>query len=629
MKKTITMFSIVLLVFTLLTSCIQYQIIWPFPDKDRPSTPSEENVIQDPTSVPGLQPIESLTTSSIARANLVSAKSGIQHSQAMNFVLEDYPVDNYGTIQEGFLSLFFEGTITDTKFTADTISVNLEDTVIARIGETSVDTVTITDLRGPVSSTLTIIDGSISAIDFTSFSLVRAITSNTEISMNGSTIANSDIAENNNESGFGSGFGSESYPYIINTADQLFNFAESVNSGEMDTHGLFFELGANIDLNNREWDPIGYQVATKDPYGIKEEPDFIVFNGSFDGKNHTISNLFIDLGGGQGEFLNIELCHAGLFGAIGKGATIKNLTIHNANITADSFIGTFVGYVPNSADEERTNISLDNLHVTGDLQINASTNAGGIAGRNEAAGTTIEITNCSVDVNEGSYIREIGTENVSTNFFGGLIGVAYSNELNKIENCSVDGNIRGGRMVGGICGVGDQVTNCHVSGIVRSTHSSDERVAAGIVGVTQQDISYCVVEGAQIRGIDGNSNKVSGIATFRGGTAAISNCAVINTAISSGGHAVFGPNVDSGTVTSTNNKYWKITYLDMTENNAYVPAGNAQDGEAFASAPVQADFEAMGYDFTTVWKWNDRNGAPELQNVGCTDDVVVEEKVAE
>ena len=475
MKKTITMFSIVLLVFTLLTSCIQYQIIWPFPDNDRPSTPSEdgtesmlnliqqlekqlpediESVIQDPTSVPGLQPVESLTTFSIARANLVSAKSGIQHSQAMNFVLEDYPVDNYGTIQEGSLSLVFEGTITDTTFIADTISVNLEDTVIARIGETSVDTVTITDLRGPVSSTLTITDGNISAIDFTSFSLVQAITSNTKISMNGSTIANSDIAENNNESGFGSGFGSESYPYIINTADQLFNFAESVNSGEMDTHGLYFELGANIDLNNREWDPIGYQISTKDPYGIKEEPDFIVFNGSFDGKNHTIRNLFIDLSGGQGEFLNIELCHAGLFGAIGKGATIKNLTIHNANITADSFIGTFVGYVPNSADEERTNIILDNLHVTGDLQINAITNTGGIAGRNEEAGTTIEITNCSVDVNEGSYIKEIGTDNRSANFFGGIIGVAYSNALNKIENCSVSNLAISGRIeaVGGLAG---------------------------------------------------------------------------------------------------------------------------------------------------------------------------------
>ena len=152
--------------------------------------------------------------------------------------------------------------------------------------------------------------------------------------------------------------------------------------------------------------------------------------------------------------------------------------------------------------------------------------------------------------------------------------------------------------------------------------------AAGIVGVTQQDISYCIVEGAQIRGIDGNSNKVSGIATFRGGTAAISNCAIINTAISSGGHVVFGPNADSGTVTSTNNKYWKITYLDMTENNAYVPAGNAQDGEAFAAEPVQADFEAIGYDFTSVWKWNTRNGAPKLQKVGCSDDVVVEEETA-
>ena len=313
----------------------------------------------------------------------------------------------------------------------------------------------------------------------------------------------------------------------------------------------------------------------------------------------------------------------GLGGLVGQadGKALIDNCYSNIDIwTQTGFItGGIVGVIKDS-----DGINILNCTAEGDIQRTEDqvpNNVGGILGRKTRDGNTSDnyIKGCLVT----STIQVTGAQNV-----GGIMGSIQSSKGVKIENCSVDGNIRGGRMVGGICGVGDQVTNCHVSGIVRSTHSSDERVAAGIVGVTQQDISYCIVEGAQIRGIDGNSNKVSGIATFRGGKAAISNCAVINTAISSGGHVVFGPNADSGTVTSTNNKYWKITYLDMTENNAYVPAGNTQDGEAFTVEPVQADFEAIGYDFTSVWKWNTRNGAPELQKVGCSDDVVVEEETA-
>ena len=66
-------------------------------------------------------------------------------------------------------------------------------------------------------------------------------------------------------------------------------------------------------------------------------------------------------------------------------------------------------------------------------------------------------------------------------------------------------------------------------------------------------------------------------------------------------------------LTASGNKWWGVKYLD---DSAYVSAAPDQDGTAFTAAPSQADFEGMGFDFTSVWKWNSA-GYPELQNVGC------------
>lgn len=131
--------------------------------------------------------------------------------------------------------------------------------------------------------------------------------------------------DGNTASAFGGGDGTESNPYIINNGAQLAYLADKVyNAVSNDTDipvaktstdkvynaytGTYFELGADIDLGNIEWKPIGR-------YGMR-------FNGHFDGKGHVISGLKIT-----------NIYHGiGLFGATGENTYIGNLGIEDADI---------------------------------------------------------------------------------------------------------------------------------------------------------------------------------------------------------------------------------------------------------------------------------------------------------
>ncbi|MEZ5303991.1 MAG: hypothetical protein R3F11_25625 [Verrucomicrobiales bacterium] len=58
------------------------------------------------------------------------------------------------------------------------------------------------------------------------------------------------------------------------------------------------------------------------------------FTGSFDGRGYSISGMHIDRPGANG---------IGLFGSLGGGAEIKNLTLTNAYVRGDSYIGALTG----------------------------------------------------------------------------------------------------------------------------------------------------------------------------------------------------------------------------------------------------------------------------------------------
>ena len=99
--------------------------------------------------------------------------------------------------------------------------------------------------------------------------------------------------------------------------------------------GSYYNLIADLDLNGVHHYLIGSYV---NPY-----------NGIFDGKGHTISNLTV----------NSSANYVGLFGNATN--VIKNLTVVNINVTGDNYVGGLVGYHTNTM----TNIKITNSSATG------------------------------------------------------------------------------------------------------------------------------------------------------------------------------------------------------------------------------------------------------------------------
>lgn len=115
---------------------------------------------------------------------------------------------------------------------------------------------------------------------------------------------------------FASGDGTQGAPYQISSAEELAYLAMMVNGGET-YDGKYFELtAANIDLDGKEWTPIG----TSDKQ----------FLGKFNGSGNTISKLTISGGDNLGLF------------AYSSGE-IKSVYLDNVNITTSLNAGNAGG----------------------------------------------------------------------------------------------------------------------------------------------------------------------------------------------------------------------------------------------------------------------------------------------
>ena len=252
--------------------------------------------------------------------------------------------------------------------------------------------------------------------------------------------------------------------FTIDSAEELAGLAIIVNEKTDDFLGDTITLAADIDLGSHDWTPIGGIYIGTGGTEIYSEADdmWIGFKGTFDGGNNTISNLSIGSQVFGGDTVNTDNSYKGLFGNIESGASIRNLTIHNAEISADGFAGVFAGHLPKASTGSYAPVVFDNLHVTGTLRMNGKFSIGGILGRNENGATQITMTDCHVDVDDGSYIRmpvDIVDYGPSYSYFGGLVGALYSQNENVISDCSVAGLSITGYLtpVGGLVGLVNKV----------------------------------------------------------------------------------------------------------------------------------------------------------------------------
>ena len=269
----------------------------------------------------------------------------------------------------------------------------------------------------------------------------QAVTSDSTFTADAVTLTARDGWDGTTASASLAGTGTESDPYQIASGADLRYMSEQTLGGN-NFNGAFFILLTDIDLNNKQFAPIGDTQAH-------------AFGGTFDGNEYTIYNLSITSAGGT----------IGLFGNT-NGATIFDLTIDNAQITANGMrAAVLIGRAQTTAV---TNVTVYGM-VTGVESV------GGIAGIVAGGGTCtfIDCTSYAVLTNSGS----------ST---GGIVGDTNGAEivLDKCENYGeiTVSNSGAGGIIGLIRAEG-MLTNCTNSGAVTVTVAFGSTAqAGGIVG---------------------------------------------------------------------------------------------------------------------------------------------------
>ena len=184
--------------------------------------------------------------------------------------------------------------------------------------------------------------------------------------------------------------------FEISTAEELAGLAKLVNLGNT-FNGKTVVLTEDIDLENKEWTPIGKSLEKS-------------FHGTFEGGWHTVSNLKVT---GANE-------NVGLFG-YAADAEIRNLTVTEADISGSRNVGGIAG-------NAGVGTSFINCTCSGEVTANDVKRIGGIAGvwNNTIPASPITLQNSTFTGNLSS--KDSRIQSSLTDFpNAGLIG-DYSTE---------------------------------------------------------------------------------------------------------------------------------------------------------------------------------------------------------
>ncbi len=267
--------------------------------------------------------------------------------------------------------------------------------------------------------------------------------------------------------------------YTINTPQQLAWVTNQVKNGNTFV-GYTIQLGADIDLSEKLWTPIGFYVS---------DTNKKAFAGTFNFNGHTITNMrvyaYYTTGNCSSDGI-ISNASLGLFGYT-NGAIINGNTngasIRNAAVFGGNYLAVIAGYSENTTIN---NVVFDNKTVAGDattnyIYVNGNNYIGGIVGYIKE---NVTIKNTTLNTNSVAVVTNSEIKGVEQ--VGGIFGYSYgSDNTNKkllIENVYNNLNVTGGRNVGGIAGSTDTNTNMFNVRNVASINGSIS--TGGIVGYT-------------------------------------------------------------------------------------------------------------------------------------------------
>lgn len=282
---------------------------------------------------------------------------------------------------------------------------------------------------------------------------------------------------------FSGGSGTEEDPYLISTADDLWELASLVNADDSQENpyvSACYQMTGDIDLGGTtQWVPI----------------DSFWFSGTFDGNGYTISGLYIDY---TDPLVGENTSYFGLFGQLREG-TLKNLTISDSSIAAEGDssvqVGAMAAYIWDAV--------IENCHTTDSVSVTSNYYAGGI---------------CS-NMNDGSSISGCsnaasveGTGNVSK--AAGI--VAYASGM--ITDCSNSGDISCVSDAAGIAVTANSgVADCTNSGDVTASGYAGGIVCSfsdGALNSSMNDASVTLERCTNTGDITSKRDPAGGIAAY-------------------------------------------------------------------------------------------------------------------
>jgi hypothetical protein len=293
---------------------------------------------------------------------------------------------------------------------------------------------------------------------------------------------------------------------------------------------------------------------------LSDEPGLYIpfLAGEFDGDGHKISNLSLNL-----DFV----CDVGLFGCLGTGGNVTDLTAQDVNITGDEYVGGLVGFSMGTVLNSSSTGCVTGHGFVGGLvgcnwyssTVSGSQFAGTVTGENILGGVAGQ--------NMGSVNGSYSTGNVNgiSDQVGGLVG----HNAGIVSNSHAIASVVSDNNVGGLVGENGgeaTVSNCYSSGDVTAYTSC----VGGLVGA-----SYNIVSNSYSTASVTGTSEVGGLVGVNGGGEGVVTNSY-STGSVTGGSLTGGLVGDNAGTSIVSHSFWNIQTSGQATSDGGIGKTSAQ-----------------------------------------------------
>ena len=296
-------------------------------------------------------------------------------------------------------------------------------------------------------------------------------------------------------------YNEEDTVFALKNAEEFAGFAQLVTNGN-NFYGKTVTLEKDINLNSIQWSGIGKSGKP--------------FAGTFDGKSHTVSNVYYNSASAVTGY--------GLFRYVGNGCEIDHLTIDGFVLSSAAGSSTQLGSLigGTTVDSNALYIHVNSCAVkNATFNVNSATRIGGLVGYLVLGKSDTELTQMGC-----AYFTDCHTENIRIEAFG-----TQDASGNVISGGSL---WRGTGMIGQvykstpIC-----FTGCTVTHFTDIAHGFSLAQCAGFASCGSFDIEDCTVTDVSFIGLQGASG-IGGFITVMDLLSTIRNCHAIGVSVDTG-----------------------------------------------------------------------------------------------